>query len=188
MSFLNEQELLSLGLASIGKNVLISKLASIHGASRIYIGSNVRIDDFCILSAGLEGINIGNYVHIACYSSLIGKGKITLEDFVNISSRVSIFSSNDDYSGLSLTNPMVPDCYKNVTHGPVTLKRHSIVGSGSIILPNIILEEGCSVGALSLVNKNCEEFSIYAGSPAKKIKNRSKKLLEIERELISHDR
>lgn len=33
------------------------------------IGSNVRIDDFCILSGRLE---FGSYVHIAAYSALYG--------------------------------------------------------------------------------------------------------------------
>jgi dTDP-4-amino-4,6-dideoxy-D-glucose acyltransferase len=185
MSFLTTQELLKIGFSSCGSNVLISKLASIYGAEKINIGSNVRIDDFCILSAGDGGIYLGNHVHIACYSSLIGQGRITLEDFSNVSSRVSIYSSSDDYSGKKLTNPTISENYKNVTHGPVIVKRHTIIGSGSVILPNIILNEGCAIGALSLVNSDCEEFSIYAGIPAKKIKNRSKKLLDIEKEFLN---
>lgn len=52
---------------------------------------------------------IGNYIHIAVYSSLIGSGRITLMDYSNISSRVSIYSSNDDYSGNYMSNPMVPE-------------------------------------------------------------------------------
>ena len=69
--------------------------------AKISIGNNVRIDDFCVLSAGSGGIEIGNYIHIAVYMSLIGAGKITLCDFSGISSRVAIYSSNDDYSGKS---------------------------------------------------------------------------------------
>ena len=38
---------------------------------------------------------------------------------------------------------------------------------------------------MSFVNKNLAEWSIYAGTPAKKIKNRSKKILEIEKELLN---
>jgi len=186
MSFLNQQELIELGLASFGENVLISRLASIYNPDRIYIGSNVRIDDFSILSAGDGGIVLGSYIHIACYASLIGQGCITIEDFAGVSSRVAVYSSNDDYSGRALTNPMVPEQYKRVTHGPVTLCRHSLVGSGSVILPNVILGEGCSVGALSLVSRNCEEFSMYLGVPAKRIKSRSRKILEVEKEFLSN--
>ena len=133
-----------------------------------------------MLSAGEEGIHIGKYVHIAIYSSLIGQKKILLEDFAGLSSRVSIYSSSDDYSGNSLTNPTVPNEYKNVIHGSVILKRHVIIGAGSIILPNVTIGLGAAIGALSLVNKDCDEFSIYSGVPAQYIKARSRKILELE--------
>ncbi|EQD33256.1 galactoside O-acetyltransferase, partial [mine drainage metagenome] len=62
MSFLDAAELKALGLDSYGKNVLISRKCSIYGASRIELGDNVRIDDFCVLSAGDGGIKIGSYI------------------------------------------------------------------------------------------------------------------------------
>lgn len=188
MAFLTEQELSTMGFAQLGRNVLISDKASIYGASRIKIGSNVRIDDFCVLSAGKGGIDIGSYIHIAVYSSLIGAGKITLADFCNISSKVAIYSSNDDYSGEYMTNPMVPKKYTNVTHMDVTLAKHVIIGSGAVVLPGVILHEGVVVGALSMVTKDCEVFGVYVGTPAKKIKNRQKKLLSLERNLLDLDK
>ena len=56
MSFLNDEQLKDLGLKSYGKNVIISDKASLYNAKNISIGNNVRIDDFCILSAGDGGI------------------------------------------------------------------------------------------------------------------------------------
>lgn len=177
MAFLTEQQLSTMGFAELGSNVLISDKASIYGASRIKIGNNVRIDDFCVLSAGEGGIEIGSYIHIAVYSSLIGAGKITLADFVNISSKVAVYSSNDDYSGEYMTNPMVPVEYTNVTHADVYLGKHVIIGSGSVVLPGVTLHEGVAVGALSMITKDCESFGVYAGVPAIKIKDRSQELL-----------
>jgi carbonic anhydrase/acetyltransferase-like protein (isoleucine patch superfamily) len=84
MAFLTQKQLAEIGFLSLGKNVLLSEKASIYGASRIQIGSNIRIDDFCILSAGEQGICLGNYIHIACYTSLIGKEAITLDDYANL--------------------------------------------------------------------------------------------------------
>lgn len=167
-----------------GENVLISSKASFHNPSNISIGSNTRIDDFCVLSAGSGGILIGNNVHIAVYTSLIGKGKITIGDFANISSRVSIYSSNDDYSGEFMTNPTVPEKFTNVTHGDVFIGKHAIIGSGCIILPNIIIHDGVSIGSLSLVKEDCESFYVYAGIPAKRIRKRSDKLLKLEKEFL----
>ena len=180
MPILSPSQIESIGFATVGKNLQISDRASFYGVKRIHIGNNVRIDDFCILSAGDGGIHLGSYIHIAAFTSLIGAAKIELADFCNLSSRVTIYSSSDDYSGASMTNPMVPDKYKNLHHASVYLGRHAIVGSGSVILPGIHIADGVAIGALSLITKNCQPFGVYAGNPAKRIKERKRNLLELE--------
>jgi len=180
MAFLNINQLQALGLKSFGDNVLISDKASIHGASNIEIGSNVRVDDFTVLSAGVGGIKIGNYVHIATQASLIGEGTITLDDFTGVSSKVSIFSSSDDYLGYGMNNPMVPNQFKRVTTKKVHLKKHVLIGANTVILPGCILGEGVSVGALSVVSSSLDSWYLYSGNPAKPKVRRSKKLLEKE--------
>lgn len=185
MAFLVREQLETMGFASLGDNVLLSDKASIYGANRIHLGSNIRIDDFCVLSAGDGGIYIGNYIHIAVYTSLIGAGHIRLADFCNISSRVAIYSSNDDYSGEYMTNPMVPTEFTNVTHADVIFGKHVIIGCGSVVLPGVELGEGVAIGALSLVTKNCAPFSVYLGIPAKKIKCREKDILDHEVRLMN---
>ncbi|TGB82540.1 transferase [Escherichia sp. E3659] len=169
-----------MGFKSVGYNVKISDKASFYGCSNISIGNNVRIDDFCVLSAGEGGIDIHDYIHIAVYSSIIGRGKVTISDYANISSRVSIYSSNDDYSGNYMSNPVVPAEYTNIHSGPVFIGKHVIIGCGSIVLPDVILHEGAAVGALSIVKDDCESFTINVGIPAQKISQRSKRLLELE--------
>jgi galactoside O-acetyltransferase len=185
MSFLSEDELKAIGFRHVGKNVRISCKASFYNPARISIGDNSRIDDFCILSAGSGGISIGKYMHIGCYSYLLGQGAITLEDFSGVSGRVAIYSSNDDYSGNSLTNPTVPEIYRNVSHGPVVLRKHAIVGAGSIILPNVEIGVGAVVGAMSLVKHNCSEFGVYAGIPARRIGERRRDLLELAKKFLN---
>jgi len=185
MAFLERDELKKMGFAKLGRNVFISDKASIYNAKNISIGNNVRIDDFCVISAGEGGVELGNYIHIAVFSSLIGAGKITMNDYSCISSRVSVYSSNDDYSGKAMTNSMVPDKFKSVIHKKVFLDKHVIVGSGSIILPGAILEEGVAVGALSLVNKKCDAFGIYAGNPLRRIKSRKQDLKQKEKLLLN---
>lgn len=186
MAIYSEQELSELGLGRFGTNVRLSKMASLYRPENIYLGNNVRIDDFCVLSAGDGGIYIGDYIHVAVYTSLIGKGRITLKDFCNLSSKVAIYSSNDDYSGDRMTNPMVPEEYTGVTHADVMIGKHAIIGCGSIILPGVILEDGVTIGALSLVNKSCDAFGIYVGVPAKKVKDRKRNLLLLEEELLKN--
>jgi len=180
MGFLSQEQINQMGFASVGENPKISTKASFYNCKKIAIGNNVRIDDFCVISAGDSGIEIGNHVHIAVYASIIGAGKITISDFSGISSRVAIYSSNDDYSGSALTGPTVPVEFTNVTHADVTIRRHVIIGAGSIILPGVTLEDGVAIGALSLVTTNCSAFGVFIGSPARKIKDRKKELLKIE--------
>ena len=51
MSYYLEDELKALGFRSLGEGIRLSRKASVYGAQRISIGSYVRIDDFCVLSA-----------------------------------------------------------------------------------------------------------------------------------------
>lgn len=183
MALLTKAQIKALGFKAVGDNVRISDKASIYNTANIILGDNVRIDDFVVLSAGDGGITLGSHIHIAVYTSLIGAGAITVGDFANLSSRVSVYSSSDDYSGESMTNPCVPHNYKNVTNADVLIAKHVIVGCGSVILPGVTLNEGVAIGALSLVTKNCEAFGIYVGSPARFIKKRAKKILELEKHL-----
>lgn len=185
MPMLSDAAVAEFGFASVGCNVRISDHATFYGVSRIVLGDHVRIDDFCVLAAGDGGIVIGSHVHLAVGASLIGNGTITLSDFSGLSSRVAIYSSTDDYSGATMTNPTVPLEYTGVTHKDVFLGRHVIVGAGSVILPGVILEDGVAVGALSLVTRNCGAFGIYAGRPARRIKERSRDLLVLEQQFMS---
>lgn len=181
-SFYSEEELITLGFCEIGSNVLISKKASIYNASKISIGNNVRIDDFCILSGR---IRLSSYIHIAAYSALYGGNYgIEIHDYSNISSKNSIYALSDDYSGASMTNPMIPDKYKKIYGEKVVIKKHVIIGSGCVILPGVVLEEGSSFGAMTLINKSSEPWTIYAGIPFKKIKDRSKQLLKLEEQFV----
>ncbi|RDW21446.1 galactoside O-acetyltransferase [Oceanobacillus arenosus] len=177
-SFYTYAELNELRFAYLGDNVFISKKASIYGANNMIIGDNVRIDDFCILSGK---ITIGNYIHIAAHTALYGgENGIEISDYANISSKIAIYSISDDYSGETMTNPMIPDKYKNIQSEKVIIEKHVIIGAGSVILPGVRLREGSSFGAMTLINKSSEPWSINAGIPFRKIKERSKNLLLLE--------
>ena len=169
MSFLNQKELDNMGFKFLGKNVLISDKSSIYNTKNISIDDNTRIDDFCVLSAGDGGIEIGKYVHIACFSSLIGKGKITMKDYSGISSRVSVYSSSDNYDGEYMTNPCLPDNVTNTIHKDVIIGKHVVIGSNSVVLPGVTLFDGCSVGAMSLINKSIDGPYVMVGIPIKKM-------------------
>jgi galactoside O-acetyltransferase len=174
-SYFSESELEQIGFKKLGQDVKISSKTSIYSPETIEIGNHVRIDDFVILSGSLK---IGHYVHIGAYSGLFGGFGITLGDFSGLSSRVSIYTVSEDYLGHGLTNPTVPDQYRNPQTGPVVLSAHVIVGAGSVILPCVTIGEGAAVGALSLVQGSLKEWIIAKGNPAKPIGNRKKDLIK----------
>jgi galactoside O-acetyltransferase len=184
--YFNETELKTFGLKSVGDNVQIAKNCTIVGLSNISIGSNVRIDSYCsIMASGSGWLNIGSYVHVAAYCYLAAGAGINLEDFSGLSQGVRIYSKTDDYTGHHMTNPMVPEKYTGVTQGTVTIKKHVIIGTGSVILPKVTIEEGSAVGALSLVTKKLPSWGVYFGCPVERIKDRSRKLLELELQFIA---
>lgn len=158
--FMSAAELAAIGFERCGENVLVDRTVRFYGASRISIGSNVRIDAYAVISAGAEGIGIGNHVHIGVFVFLTGAARIELRDFSGLSGRVSLYSSNDDYHGDGLTGPTVPDELRRVTNAPIVVGRHVVIGAGSVVLPGVTLEEGSCVGALSLIRKDVAEFTI----------------------------
>jgi len=173
-SFYSHEELSAIGFKSVGSEVFISRHAQFYSPEEMQIGSNVRIDDFCLLSGN---IILGNHIHISAYTALYGRFGIEIEDFSGLSPRCTVFSATDDFSGDFLIGPMVNQEFTNVTGGKVLIKKYCQVGSNCVILPNLTINEGVAVGAMSLIIKTLDAWSVYTGIPAKFIKHRNKELL-----------
>lgn len=186
-SFYSLEELRKIPFLSVGKNPLISRNAQFYSPEKIRLGDHVRIDDFCILSGG-EGIAIGSYVHIAAYCALYGNLEITIGDFAGLSSRVSIYTYSDDYSGAGLTNPTVPAQFRTKgAAAPISIGRHAIIGTNSTLLPGSGVGEGGALGAHSLLTKRVPPWTIFFGNPAKLLKKRKKNLLQLEKQLLEKE-
>jgi galactoside O-acetyltransferase len=186
MAYYSQTELSKLDLKKVGKNVLISKKASLYNPQNIEIGDNSRIDDFCVLSGK---VTIGRNVHIAVFVNLAGGTQgITIDDFAGIAYGSHIFSQSDDYTGLALTGPTIPSKYKRETKEAIHIGRHCIVGANSVIFPGVHLAEGTSVGAMTLVTKSTLPWSIYFGIPARKVKERKQDLLELEHQYLEEEK
>jgi dTDP-4-amino-4,6-dideoxy-D-glucose acyltransferase len=183
-SYYSTVELHELGLGSCGEDVLISRKASIYVPERVHVGDHVRIDDFVVITCGAKGrVEIGDHVHVAAHAALFGDGDIVLGDFVGVSGRTLVYSATDDYGGDVLTNPTVPDRFKQVIRGRVTLSRHVVLGAGGVVLPGVTIGEGSATGAMTLVNRDLEPWGIYVGSPARLLRPRKTRLLTLEAEL-----
>ncbi|WP_291864625.1 acyltransferase [Maribacter sp.] len=184
--YYTEEDLKSFGVKEVGKNVKVAKNCTIVGITNLSIGSNVIIDEHCSFIITEQGfLNIGSYVHIGSFSHLLATDGIEIQDFSGLSQGVKIYSKTDDYSGNTLTNPTTPNKYKNYKKGKVLIQEHVIVGAGSVILPNVTIEEGVAIGALAVVSTNLKSWTIYYGNPIKKLTNRSKNLLTQKIDLLT---
>jgi len=181
-SFYTQEELEQFGFKYLGSNVKLSRKASIYSPETISIGDNTRIDDFCILSGNID---LGAYIHISAYSALYGGSQIVVENFATISARCTIYSQNDDYSGKYMINSTIPELYTNIYKAPVYLREHSVVAAGCVILPGCELRMGACLGAMSLLKENRILYidEVWAGIPAKPIKNRMSDYIQYESNL-----
>ena len=178
-TFLTTEEIAQMGFAHVGENVLISKNAIFYTPQMVALGSHVRIDDFAVLSGK---IHLGSYIHIAQFSGLWGGEEgIYMADYSSLSSRVSLYATSDDFSGESMTNPMIPAEFEpGHIDKPIHIEKYVAIGATSVILPGCTLQEGCAVSAMSLVLKDTLPWTVYAGVPARRVGDRSQKLLELE--------
>lgn len=181
-------ELYKLGFLSVGTNVKWHRHAIFINPGKISIGNNVRIDAFCLISAGEKGVEIGNNVHIAAGAYIFGSaGRVGIGNFCGLSSRTTIYTSTDDYVEGHLTNPTVPDRFKKVAVGDVVLKTHALVGASSVIMPGVVMEYGSACGAMTFVSRNLKEFELGVGNPMRVIKKRGELLRTLEKEYLASE-
>lgn len=184
--YITGPDLVEYGFRSVGEDVLIDSTAIIVGAQNISIGSHVRIDAFTsLICSADDDFAIGSYVHIGAYSYIAASHGVLIDDFAALSQGCRLYSASDDYSGESMTNPTVPESLRNVESGLVHIRRHAIIGSGSVVMPGVSIGEGTAVGALSFVNRSLDPWTIYFGSPVRRLGPRSQRAAAIEREALA---
>ncbi len=179
-NFIGRIELERIGVRCGGDEIRIHESVVLIDAERLELSNHVRVDPFCILSAG-GGIVLGSHIHIAAHCSLIGGGGIQIDDFAGISHGSKLLSASDDLSGNYLTGPTVADEFRNVLQAPIHVGRHVVIGAGAVVLPGATLGEGAVVGALSLVRHNLPAWTVWAGIPAQQVHERSRGLLGLEK-------
>ena len=155
-----------------GKDLVVADTAIIKRPNLVEVGNHVCIDVGVYLST--ESV-IGDYVHIAPYSCIIGgeKSKLIMDDFSGVAAGSKIICGSDDFTK-GMMNPQVPNEYKESKYETVTFKKYSCVGVNCVVLPGITLGEGSVVGAGSVVTKDTKPWTIYVGSPAKEVGKRDK--------------
>lgn len=151
----------------IGKGVIIDIGVYFSHPWHISIDDFTWVDAYVHITSPYSYVKIGKRVHIGPYSTLGGRASIDIEDFVGISSHVSIFTgSASPVRGKRMSGPMVPLKDQAYYNAPVKLEKDAVVGTKSVILPGVTMKKGSVLGALTSIDRNTIEYGIYKGSPA----------------------
>lgn len=171
-------------LRACGDDVFISASVEIRRPHLVSVGNHVAIDTgfYCTTIA-----EIGDYIHIAPYVTVIGgsDGLLRMGHFCSIAAGSRIVCASDEHLGYGFPGPTIPDQYHDkIKTAPVVFEMCANVATNVVILPGVTLGEGSVVGACSLVNKDTEPWTIYVGIPAKPVKMRPKeRMIEMGRKM-----
>ncbi|GLB48661.1 acyltransferase [Neptunitalea lumnitzerae] len=113
-------------------------------------------------------MKIGSNVGIS-QAALICHTQITIGDNVKIGGGVKVFDT--DFHSLDPVIRASKDDFKYKEKAPVEIKSNAFIGADSIILKGVTIGCNSIVGAGSLVAKSIPDNQIWAGNPAKFIKN-----------------
>jgi len=149
----------------------------IHNGNNFSIGEYSQIDDFVFLNAG-KGCTIKRFVHISSFVSIIGGGEFFIDDFSGLSAGCRVITGSDDFTGPFLANPTVPHEFTNYKISTVTIGKHVISGTNTIIYPGVTIGDGATIGAGCFVRKDLKPWGIYAGDPLRKIGERDQEEIQ----------
>ena len=132
------------------------------------IGKSTHIWQFCVV---LEGAEIGDNCNICSHCFI--ENEVKIGNNVTIKSGTQLWDGitiEDDVfigANVSFTNDKYPvSKNKNWKKEITIVKKGAVIGSGSTILPGVVIGEGAFVGAGSVVTKNVESGTTVIGNPA----------------------
>jgi len=165
-------------------NVKTFEYTKIIGLENIEFGEHIIIDDFVLIYAK-EKIKIGNFVHIASFSSISGGGELVMEDFSGLASGCRIVTGSDDFKDWGFGNPTIDNQFRNSKTGKVKIGKFAIVGTNSTILADVTIGEGVAVAANSLITKDLEPWGIYVGNKKVGMRNKEEVLKHYQKFLLT---
>jgi dTDP-4-amino-4,6-dideoxy-D-glucose acyltransferase len=158
-------------LKRCGEGVRIMPLAKIANPQVIELDDFCRVRDFVFMWGG-KGIKIGKYSDIQPHVVVWGGGTLEIGDRVSVGpGSVLLTAVYSHEKGMRMVDGLGEGTTKAL-YGKLTIGNDVYIGAQSTLMPEIVIGEGAVVGAGSFVNKNCDSYGIYVGSPAKKIAER----------------
>lgn len=157
-------------------SIAASLLIPMKWRRRIYKSCGIELDDRSgplqwwsgceIYGPQISGVNIrvqsDTYIGSSC--TFYGGASISIGKRCNIGKEVAFCTSTHEISG--------PQRRAGAPRAePITVGDGCWIGTRATILPGVNIGEGCIIAAGALVNKDCEPNGLFAGVPAKRIRD-----------------
>jgi acetyltransferase-like isoleucine patch superfamily enzyme len=178
-------------LAACGRNVVFGQHVTIRHPHKVRIGSNVVIDDNCLIDAKGEsngGITIGSGVFVGRNSILSCKnGDIDIADGANVGFNCEVFSASRVSIGRDtllaaycyviggdhdFSDPAAPVIAQGRRSSGVAIGAGAWLGAGAKILDGVTIGDRAIVGAGAVVRDAVPEEAIAVGMPARVVGQR----------------
>jgi acetyltransferase-like isoleucine patch superfamily enzyme len=179
-------------LGSCGRNVVFGQNVVLRHPHKIHIGSNVVVDDNCLLDAKGEsnlGLRIGDGVFIGRNTILSCKnGDIELGDGANIGFNCEVFSASRVTIGKSVlmaaysyviggdhdfSDPSATVLSQARRSAGVTIGDGAWIGAGAKLLDGVTIGNGAVIGAGAVVREDVQPGDVAVGVPARVVSSRT---------------
>jgi acetyltransferase-like isoleucine patch superfamily enzyme len=179
-------------LGACGRNVVFGQNVVLRHPHKIHIGSNVVIDDNCLLDAKGEsnqGIRIGDGVFVGRNSILSCKdGNIELKDGANIGFNCEVFSASSVTIGAGVlmaayayviggdhdfSDPARSVLDQSRTSSGVIIGDGAWLGAGAKVLDGVTIGSHAVIGAGAVVREAVPDRAVAVGVPARVVSSRA---------------
>ena len=144
----------------LGKDVKLSKFINLYGCE---IGEETKIGAFVEIQ---KNARVGRRCKISSHT-FVCEG-VTIEDNVFVGHGVTFI--NDSYPRATAEDGAL-QTEKDWRVETTLVKRGASIGSGSTVLPKVVIGENAIVGAGSVVTRDVPANAIVAGNPAKVLRS-----------------
>jgi acetyltransferase-like isoleucine patch superfamily enzyme len=160
-----ENPYLSGALFGLPASCEVHQAANIAG--RLRCGERCRIDAFVTITGD---VLLGDGVHIGNGAALFGTYGIEIGTGTSISPGAMLFSASENPRSPFTSNPQAET--RDAITGPIKIGRRCVIGAGSVVLPEVVVEDEVVVGALSLVRDEDSPLVgglVYGGTPLRRL-------------------
>ena len=135
---------------------------------KVRVGNYCEICNFVLLK---DDTRMGNSCFVDSY--VLSSGSCQIGSRVTMRYRTVIARNvivHEDVFFTAGVKTIFLDHTRTATPKPLIIERGCFLGDNAIIMGGITIKERCIIGAGSFVNKDTEAFTVYAGTPAKKLR------------------